>query len=76
MVYPGFMKNKTNDCPNKCYTGYHGDDISDQEGGRFYPETRVKTPAKISPLVGPKFSCISTMTTKLYLHIIEETCIA
>ena len=33
-------------------TGYHGDDISDQEGGRFYPETWVKTPAKISPLKG------------------------
>ena len=47
MVYPGFMKNKTNECHNKCYTGCHGDDISDQEGGRFYPETRVKTPAKI-----------------------------
>ena len=76
MVYPGFMKNKTNECHNKCYTGCHGDDISDQEGGRFYPETRVKTPAKISPLKGPKFSFISTMTTKLYLHIIEETCIA
>ena len=42
MVYPGFMKNKTNKC-HKCYTGCHGDDISDQEGGRFYPETRVKT---------------------------------
>ena len=39
MVYPGFMKNKTNECQNKCYTGCHGDDISDQEGGRFYPET-------------------------------------
>ena len=79
MVYPGFMKNKTNECHNKCYTGCHGDDISDQEGGRFYPETRVKTSAKISPLKGPKFSfisMISTMTTKLYLHIIEETCIA
>ena len=58
MVYPGFMKNKTNECHNKCYTGCHGDDISDQEGGHFYmyPETRVKTPAKISPLKGPKFS--------------------
>ena len=42
------MKNKTNECHNKCHTGGHGDDISDQEGGRFYPETRVKTPAKIS----------------------------
>ena len=39
MVYPGFMKNKINECHNKCYTGCHGDDISDQEGGRFYPET-------------------------------------
>ena len=47
------------------YTGCHGDDISDQEVGRFYPETRVKTPAKISPLKGPKVSFISTMTTKL-----------
>ena len=72
MVYPGFMKNKRNGCHNKCYTSCHGDDISDQEGGRFYPETRVKTPAKISPLK----PFISTMTTKLYLHIIEETCIA
>ena len=44
------MKNKTNECHNKCYTGCHGDDISDQEGGRFYPETGQKTPAKISPL--------------------------
>ena len=72
------MKNKTNECHNKCYTGCHGDDddISDQEGGRFYPETRVKTPAKISPLNGQKCSFSSTMTTKLYLHIIEETCIA
>ena len=76
MVYPGFMKNKTNECHNKCYTGCHGDDISGQDGGRFYPETRAKTPAKISHLKGPKFSFISTMTTKLYLHIIEETCIA
>ena len=76
MVYPRFMKNKTNECPNKYYTGCHGDDISDQEGGRFYPETGVKTPAKVSPLKGPKFSCIGTMTTKLYLHITEETCIA
>ena len=76
MVYPGFMKNKTNGCHNKCYTGCHGDDISDQEGGRFYPGTRVKTPAKISPLKGQKFSFISTMTTKLDLNIIEETCIA
>ena len=75
MVYPGFMKNKTNEYHNKCYTGCHGDDISDQEGGRFYPEKK-KTPAKISHLKGPKFSFISTMTTKLYLHIIEETCIA
>ena len=25
---------------------------------------------------GAKFSFISTMTTKLYFHIIEETCIA
>ena len=39
MVYPGFMKNKINECHNKWYTGCHGDDISDQEGGRFYPET-------------------------------------
>ena len=76
MVYQGFMKNKTNECHNKCYIGCHGDDISDQEGGRFYPETRVKTPAKISPLEGREFSFVSTMTTKLYLHIIEETCIA
>ena len=76
MVYPGLMKNKTNEYPNKCYTGCNGDDISDQEVGCFYPETRVKTPAKMSPLKGPKFSFISTMTTKLYLHIIEETCIA
>ena len=53
MVYPGFMKNKTNECHNKCYIGCHGDDIVD-EGGRFYPETRVKTPAKISPLEGAK----------------------
>ena len=68
------MKNKTDECHNKCYC--HGDDISDQEGGRFYPETRVKTPAKVSPLKGPKFPFISTLTTKLYLHIIEETCIA
>ena len=68
MVYPGFMKNKTNGCHNKCYIGCHGDDISDQEGGHFYP--------KISPLKGQKFSFISTMTTKLYLNIIEETCIA
>ena len=73
MVYPGFMKNKTNECHNKCCTGCHGDDIIDQEGGRFDPETRVKTPAKISPLKGPKFSFIGTMTTKLYLHTIEET---
>ena len=58
MVYPGFMKNKTNECHIKCYTGCHVDDIGDQEGGRFYPETRVKTPAKISPLKGQKFSCI------------------
>ena len=36
MVYPGFMKNKTDECRNKCYTGCHGKDISDQEGGRFY----------------------------------------
>ena len=60
------MKNKTNECHNKCYTGCHGDDISDQEGGRFYPETRVKTPAKISLLKGPKFSFICIMTSKLY----------
>ena len=40
------------------------------------PETRGKTPAKISPLKGQKFSFISIMTTKLILHIIEETCIA
>ena len=33
----------------------HGDDISEEEGGRFYPETRVKTPAKISLLKGLKF---------------------
>ena len=33
------MKNKINEFHNKGYTGYHGDDISDQEGGRFYPET-------------------------------------
>ena len=58
MVYPGFMKNKTNECHNKCYTGCHGDDISDQEGGHFYPETWVKMPAKISPLKGSKFSLI------------------
>ena len=76
MVYTGFMKNKTNGCHNKHYTGCHDDDISDQEGGRFYPGTRVKTPAKISPLKGQKFSFISTITTKLYLNIIEETCIA
>ena len=50
MVSPSFMKIKTNVCHNKCYTDCHGDDISDQKGGRFYPETRVKTPAKISPL--------------------------
>ena len=42
MMYPGFMKNKTNGCHSKCYTGCHGDDFIDQEGGRFYPETRVK----------------------------------
>ena len=42
MVYPGFVKNKTNECHNKCYTGCHGDDISGQDGGRFYPETRGK----------------------------------
>ena len=76
MAYPGIMKNETNECHNKCYTGCHGNDISDQEGGRFYPETRVKTPAKSSPLKGQNLSFISTMTTKLYLHIIEETCIA
>ena len=76
MVYPGFMKNKTNECHSKCYTGCHGDDISDQEDGCFYPETRVKTPAKISPLKERKFSFFSKMTTKIYLHIIEETCIA
>ena len=64
------MKNKTNECHNKCYTSCHGDDISDKDSGRFCPETRVKTPAKISPLKGRKFSFNSTMTTKLYLHII------
>ena len=38
MVYPGFIiKNKTNECHNKCCTGCHGDDISDQEDGHFYP---------------------------------------
>ena len=41
MVYPGFMKNKTNECHNKCYTGCDGDDISDQKGGRFYPEKSI-----------------------------------
>ena len=45
-------------------------------GWAFLPRDRVKTPAKISPLKGWKFSFFSTMTTKLYLHIIEETCIA
>ena len=45
-------------------------------GWAFLPRDRVKTPAKISPVKGWKFSFISTMTTKLYLHIIEETCIA
>ena len=55
--------------------GCHGDDISNQEGGRFYPGTRVKTPAKISPSKGRKFAFISITTTKLYLHIMEETCI-
>ena len=54
----------------------HGDDISEQEGGRFYPETQVKMPAKIFLLKGLKFSLISIMTTKLYLQIIEETSIA
>ena len=47
MVYPGFMKNKTNECHNKCYTGCHGDDISDQEGGAFLPRDRVKTSAMV-----------------------------
>ena len=28
------MKNKTNECHNKCFSGCHGDDISDQKGGR------------------------------------------
>ena len=46
MVYPGFMKNKINECHNKGYTGCHGDNISDQEGGRFYPETGQKRPPK------------------------------
>ena len=45
-------------------------------GWAFLPRDRVKTPAKISPLKGRKFSFISIMTTKVYLHIIEETCIA
>ena len=53
----------------KYYTDCHGDDISDQE-------TRVKTPAKSSPLKGRKFSTIRIMTTKLYLHTIKETSIA
>ena len=70
------MKNKTNECHSKGYTGCHGDDISDEENGHFCPETRVKTPAKISPLKGQKFSFIGIMTTKLYLHTILETCIA
>ena len=50
--------------------------VTKRVGVFFYPETRLKTPAKISPLKGPKFSFISAMTTELYLHIIEDTCIA
>ena len=76
MVYPGFMKKQNKWMSQQMLYCCHGDDISDQEGGRFYPETLVKTPAKISPVKGPKLSFISTMTTKLYLHIIEKTCIA
>ena len=45
MVYLGFMKNKTNERHNKCYTGCHGDDISDQEG---------KNARQNSPLKGAK----------------------
>ena len=44
--------------------------------GVFTPRPGKNARQKISPLKGPKFSFISTMTTKLYLHIIEETCIA
>ena len=33
------MKSKTNECHNKCYAGCHGDDISGQGGGCFYPKT-------------------------------------
>ena len=54
MVYPRFMKNKTNECHNICYTGCNGDDISDQECGRFYPETRVKNACQNLSFKGAK----------------------
>ena len=52
------------------YTGCHGDDIGDQEGEPFCLGAQVKMPTKIYPLKGRKFSFISIMTRKLYLHII------
>ena len=56
MVYPDFMKNKTNECHNICYTGCHGDDISDQEGGRFLPRDTGKNARQNFSFKRAKFS--------------------
>ena len=68
------MENKTNECHKNALLVAMVMILLTNRVGVF--TTRHKTPAKIFPLKGRKFSFIGKMTTKLCLHIIEETCIA